>query len=230
MFNLDPSTHHTRPLVLRLLIGRPRLFLSIFVGVAVSIFLPEDFAKHQVTRAIVGWNMGTALYLFLSLKMIFSSTAEKMYIRARILDEGKFVVLILVAIAAISSLGAIVLELGVVKNSTGYLKFYHIALAGATIANSWFFIHLMFALHYAHDYYRDLAHKRQGGLIFPGNDELEYSDFLYLACIIGTSGQTADVSFASKDMRRLGLAHCLLAYFFNTTILALTINIASGFI
>jgi uncharacterized membrane protein len=56
----------------------------------------------------------------------------------------------------------------------------------------------------------------------------DYGDFLYFACVIGTSGQTADVSFTSRAMRRIGTVHCVLAFFFNTTVVALTINIASG--
>jgi uncharacterized membrane protein len=67
-----------------------------------------------------------------------------------------------------------------------------------------------------------------GGLDFPGTHSPDYADFLYFSCIIGTSGQTADISFCSRSMRRTGLVHCVLAYFFNTTLLALTINIASG--
>jgi hypothetical protein len=51
---------------------------------------------------------------------------------------------------------------------------------------------------------------------------------VYFACVIGTSGQTADVSFTSRSMRRTGLLHCVLAFFFNTTLVALTINIASS--
>jgi len=67
-----------------------------------------------------------------------------------------------------------------------------------------------------------------GGLEFPGGHAPDYGDFLYFACVIGTSGQTADVSFSSRVMRRTGLVHCVLAFLFNTTLIALTINIASG--
>ena len=86
----------------------------------------------------------------------------------------------------------------------------------------------MFALHYAHDYYANLAQAPHGGLDFPGGQLPDYGDFLYFACVIGTSGQTADVSFTSRRMRRTGTVHCVLAFFFNTTLIALTINIASG--
>jgi uncharacterized membrane protein len=46
--------------------------------------------------------------------------------------------------------------------------------------------------------------------------------------VVSTAGQTADVSFCSRKMRRTGTVHCVLAFFFNTTLVALTINIASG--
>jgi uncharacterized membrane protein len=87
-----------------------------------------------------------------------------------------------------------------------------------------------FALHYAHDFYVANAQGNPGGLEFPDLTTPDYSDFLYFACVTGTSGQTADVSFSSRTMRRTGLVHCVLAFFFNATLLALTINIASGLI
>lgn len=86
----------------------------------------------------------------------------------------------------------------------------------------------MFALHYAHDYYAADLRGRPGGLDFPGGHAPDYGDFLYFACVIGTSGQTADISFTTRTMRRTGLVHCVLAFFFNATLLALMINIASS--
>ena len=55
-----------------------------------------------------------------------------------------------------------------------------------------------------------------------------YGDFFYFACIIGTSGQTADVAFQGSALRPVGPMHCVLAFAFNTTVLALTVNIAAG--
>ncbi|MGZ8982487.1 MAG: DUF1345 domain-containing protein [Methylotenera sp.] len=52
-----------------------------------------------------------------------------------------------------------------------------------------------------------------------------------LAVILIILGQAVDVSFTSRSMRRTGLIHCVLAFFFNTTLVAsLTIDIASGLI
>ena len=47
--------------------------------------------------------------------------------------------------------------------------------------------------------------------------------------IIGTACATADVNVTSKNMRRITTLHCVVAFFFNTTILALTVNVGAGF-
>lgn len=227
--NNHPHPIHTHRFKLVRIIGaRPRLFSSTLAGILVATLLPHWLAMHNVTRMIIGWNAGAILYLMLAAWMMFYSDRESMLRRARLHIEGRLLALILVVMAALATLGAIVAELGVVKDMHGLLRYGHIALAAMTIATSWAFTHLMFALHYAHDYYAERALGKPGGLEFPGTDQPDYADFLYFACVIGTSGQTADVSFSSQAMRRTGLLHCVLAFFFNTTLLALTINIASG--
>jgi uncharacterized membrane protein len=218
------------PTFVRLILSRPRLFSSILIGVLVALFLPASLASHEITRVIIGWNTGTWLYLVFAAQMIFWTSHEKMRSRAIAQDDGKYFVLIMVIIASIVSIGAIFAELSVVKDMHGFLRTAHIALAIMTILSSWAFIQVMFALHYAHDFYLAKERGNLGGLEFPNTTTPDYDDFLYFACVIGTSGQTADVNFTSKSMRRTGLVHCVLAFFFNTTLVALTINIASGLI
>jgi uncharacterized membrane protein len=212
----------------RLLLARPRLWGSLALGFATALLVPPMLVQHGITRAIIGWNAGASLYLILSLQMMFGSTHERMRTRALQHDEGSTVVMLLVVTSAVMCISAIVAELGFVKELTGQLRYLHIGLAGMTIATSWAFTQVMFAQHYAHDYYVVVQSGGQGGLAVPGEHLPDYGDFLYFACVIGTSGQTADVSFTSRGMRRLGLVHCVLAFFFNTTLVALTINIASG--
>ena len=220
--------HKSRLFLVRVFMARPRLFFSVLFGILVAIFLPESLASSAVTRAIIAWNAGAILYLCLAARMMFGSTHEKMSLRSITQDEGRMLILVLVALAAVSTLAAIVVELAMAKDLHGSLRYAHFALAGLTIATSWLFVHTMFALHYAHDYYASILKGTHGGLIFPNEGKPDYADFLYFALIIGTSAQTADVSFSSRAMRRTGLFHCVLAFFFNTTLLALTINIASG--
>ena len=216
-------------MLLRILLARPRLFASIAIGLATGFLLPQSVAAQAITRAIIGWNVGAILYLALAMKMMFWPGHERMRRRALQQDEGSTVVLILVITSALVCIGAIVAELAVVKDLQGTSRYAHMTLAALTIATSWAFTQTMFALHYAHDYYLRAGRGEHGGLDFPGGQPPDYGDFLYFACVIGTSGQTADVSFTCRKMRRIGTAHCVLAFFFNTTLVALTINIASGF-
>jgi uncharacterized membrane protein len=215
-------------LVLHQIRARPRLVISAIIGVLVVLVLPKQLAAHEITRLIIGWNAGACLYLLLAGIMMTRSTPDTIQKRACQQDDGQMVILAIVVLAAVVSLSAIVAQLAVVKDMKGTIKYAHIALAGLTIVSSWAFTHVMFALHYAHDYYVARVKGKSGGLEFPGEEAPDYGDFLYFAFVIGTSGQTADVSLSSKAMRRVGLVHCVLAFLFNTTVLALTINIAAG--
>ena len=222
------SSPKAPPLVLRMIKARPRLLLSAVVGILTVLVLQRVSDLPRIACIIVGWNAGACLYLALAGRMIVSSSHERMRARALEEDEGRLTVLALVVAAAVMCLGAIVAELATAQDMAGAERSAHIGLAVLTIVSSWAFTQVMFALHYAHDYYSAVAHGHPGGLDFPHESAPDYGDFLYFAFIIGTSAQTADVSLTSRVMRRTGLVHCVLAFFFNTTLLALTINIASG--
>jgi uncharacterized membrane protein len=219
-----------RPLnrLIRQIRSRPRLFIATAVGVAVALLLPHRISDHMVTRCLIGWNTGTILYVLLAAMMMVRSSDHQMRHRAQLQDDGQTVILALVCLAAVASLAAIASELAVVREMHGFIKGAHIALAGITVLSSWAFIQMMFAIHYAHDYYGAVGHRRPAGLRFPDEEHPTYGDFFYFAAIIGTSGQTADVAFSSKPMRRVGSVHCILAYMFNTVVLALLINIGAS--
>ncbi|WP_434633961.1 DUF1345 domain-containing protein [Chromobacterium sp. CV08] len=219
-----------RSFVLRMLLARPRLVCSALFGALLIVCLPLLATMHDVTRYIIGWNAGAGLYLVLVAWMMFGPGRQQIRHWARLEDEGQWLVLLLVVLAAAASLAAIVMELAVVKDMHGWFRAAHIALAILTLLSSWAFTHVMFALHYARIFYSQEARGLPGGLEFPGTRQPEYSDFLYFAFIIGTSGQTADISFTDSRLRRTGTVHCVLAFFFNATVLALMINIAAGLI
>lgn len=216
--------------LLRQIQARPRLFISAGIGAIVALMLPEPWVPRAVTRLIIGWNVGASIYLVLAGWMMARSGHVQIRKRACEQDDGALVILTLVVLASLFSLGSIVAELAVAKDYVGPSRMAHIALAGFTIVSSWAFTQVMFALHYAHNFYVARGRGRSGGLVFPETPDPIYVDFLYFAAVIGTSGQTADVSFTSTGMRRVGLVHCVLAFLFNTSLVALTINVASGLI
>jgi uncharacterized membrane protein len=214
--------------IVRLARARPRLLISLAVAIAVAMLLPEQLTDHRLTRWLIAWNAGSLLYVILVAVMMHGASSVQIRHRAQLQDEGQYAILVLVVLAAIASLGAIGGELAVVKDMHGLVKRGHIALAGLTVVSSWAFIQVMFAMHYANIYYAALAHGQPAGLRFPHDLAPDFGDFFYFSAIIGTSGQTADVAFVSRSMRRIGSVHCILAYMFNTVVLALLINIGAS--
>lgn len=208
---------------------RPRLAASALLGIAIFAAITAAGYGRWATRGLIAWDVGAIAYLALAWHMMVTSDEERMRRRALRQDDGRAAILMLTVVATLACLGAIVSELAVVKDLPRTSRLLHEGLAILTILTAWCFVHTMFALHYAHDYY--LAPPgRTPALDFPGDDTPDYFDFLYFSFVIGTSGQTADVSIRSSRMRRVGLVHCTLAFFFNATVLALTINIAAGLI
>ncbi|MBV8523262.1 MAG: DUF1345 domain-containing protein, partial [Acetobacteraceae bacterium] len=61
---------------------------------------------------------------------------------------------------------------------------------------------------------------------FPGDQPLpDFWDFLYFSLVIGMTCQVSDVQITGRHMRRLAMVHGILAFFFNTVILAITVNL-----
>lgn len=218
----------TQNRLIRHIRARPRLFICALVGLLVGTLIPQSLVALAITRALLGWNAGISLYVLLCMIMIMRSTKEKIRFQAKLEDEGQWVILTLVMVAAIASLVAIIVELAAANDLAEADRYAHIGLALFTIVASWAFTHMMFGLHYAHQYYLALTNSQPAGLQFAGDDVPDYGDFLYFSFIIGTSAQTADVNISSTAMRRVALLHSVLAFFFNTTLLALTINIAAS--
>ena len=215
---------------LRIAQARPRLLIAIAAGVAFGLLCPNELAARPITRWIGAWNLGATLYLLMVGVMMHRASQADVRRTARRQDDGARAILAFVVLASLFSLGAIVAELAVAKDYSGTSRSLHVALALATIVTSWAFTQVMFALHYAHDFYTCAAAGQPPGLAFPDTAEPGYIDFLYFAAVIGTSGQTADVSFTTTRMRRIGLMHCTLAFVFNTSLVGLMINVASSLI
>lgn len=207
-----------KPRAMRIVDAHQRLMISAIVGALIAFVLPESW--RLVTRLLIGWDFGIALYM--AFAFFAFATADRAHIRykAQIQDEGRFVVLVLTAVSAFVSLGAIVTLLGA-SNRHGA----ELALAAFTILLSWALIHTTFALHYAHDFYRGA---KAGGLDFPGGELPDYWDFVYFSFVIGTTAQTSDVGITSRVIRRTVAAHGLVSFIFNTALLALMVSIVAG--
>lgn len=217
-----PSPLRRLPRFARVLRARPKLFLSVILGLVVIAALPS--AWWLATRILVGWDVGVGFYLAIVYSAVARSDVNHIRLRAAIEDEGRIAILVLTVAAALASLGAIIAELGTSQSVPGRDP-SHLLLATVTIILSWIFIHTIFALHYAHEFYSE---RTAGGLAFPGNDKPNYWDFVYFSFVIGMTSQVSDVAVVSQGIRRTVTAHGIVSFLFNVALLALAVNIAAS--
>ena len=212
--------------VVRIIRARPRLFLSALLGLAVFACVSVAFDWRSATKLLVSWDAGVSFYLVFVISLAARSDAHRIRRRAGLQDEGQVTIMICTITAAMASLAAIFAELGTTPGNPRLPG--HLILAASTILLSWAFIHWIFALHYAHEYYGDGRDHRAGGVAFPDDSEPDYWDFAYFSFTIGMCAQVSDVTVSSKSIRRIVLVHSVLAFIFNAALLALTVNIAAS--
>jgi uncharacterized membrane protein len=209
------------PKPVRIIYARPRTFISIAIGVVAFLLLPASL--RPVIRSLIGWDIFVALYLLLVYTMVVRSGLTHIKRNAVLQDDGRFLILLMVALGAFASIAAIVFGLDASHRSAPELMF-----ATLTIALSWAAVHTAFALHYAHEFYRGA---KPGGLQFPSGDkhlDADYWDFVYFSFVIGMTAQVSDVGITDKTIRRTATAHGIISFFFNTALVALMVNIAAS--
>jgi uncharacterized membrane protein len=220
----NATQHRHLPRFIRVVRARPRLFVSAIIGLIVIAALPADW--RPATRLLTGWDVGVILYLAAVCETVSRADIAHIRRRAAIEDEGQFGILALTVAAALASIGAIVALLGTPEPGMARDPLM-LLLATLTIVLSWAFIHSIFALHYAHEFYGE-KNGDQPGLQFPGDEKPDYWDFIYFSFVIGMTSQVSDVTIASRSIRRTVAAHGVIAFLFNVALLALTVNIAAS--
>jgi uncharacterized membrane protein len=211
-----------------------RVAISLAVGVLVLV---ATLGLHRLPlQLILSWNAFAVTSILLAWIRIIFADAKSAVLTAKLQDTGRTTIFSLVLIGACASLFAVAFLLGTAKGTSGARLGEHVGLAAFTVVDSWFLIHTVFTMHYAHAYYRtedlDERGRHGAGLNFPGeeDDEPDFIDFAYFAFVIGMTFQVSDIAITSKLIRRLSLVHALLSFLFNTVILALAINLASSLV
>lgn len=203
------------------------------MAIVALVFVLLPGAMSLTLRIAIAWDGGVIAFLALTAWAIERCEAEDMRRTVLANDQGRVAVLALVVVAVAASVAAIFFLLEKPK-AAGGPPALQVALAAATIVCSWLMMHVMFALHYAHRFYRDdprtAAEDATGGLRFPGAETPHYWDFLYFSFVIGMTSQVSDVQVTSRAMRRLVLWHGVLSFAFYTVVLALSINIVASLV
>jgi len=213
----------------RSLVIRPRAVIAAVLAFGAYIVLPREL--HGAAREAAAWCIGGAAYLILAFRIMYDCTSETMRTRAARQDDSAVVILVLVLVAICSSFAAIFGLIGQAKVASNEGKLLFVGLAGGTTVISWLVTQVAFTLHYAHAYYAPHMLSDKGAskpLGFPDDATPDYWDFFYFASSFGAASQTSDVTINAKSLRRIATLHAIVSFFFNTMVLALTINLAAS--
>ena len=195
-------------------------------GSAVFFCLPAHWST--LSRVLVCWNCGVALFLSLTYVWMTRLTAEQICTKYIEEDESAPIILAVVTTAALFSLVAIVEPLATIRQVAGAQRVAHFALAALTLVNSWILVPTMFTTHYADLFYS--AKEDDRPLHFPQTPMPVFWDFAYFSFTIAAACQTSDVSTTNAGVRKAVIAHTVISFLFNASILGFAINVTAGLI
>jgi uncharacterized membrane protein len=202
--------------------------LSALAGAAALVLLPRGWPAS--IRGAAAWDLSAAIYLILAFRVMLTCKGDALRARAARQDDSRAVILVILLLAIAASFIAIAGLLAAAKEAPQ--RGLNLGLAAGTIILAWTVTQVVFTLHYAHEYYRpsDGRPAIAEGLDFRGDRNPDYWDFFYFATSFGAASQTSDVSILTKPLRRLATLHAIISFFFNTAVLALSINLAASLI
>jgi uncharacterized membrane protein len=201
-----------------------RLVAAVAIGLLVSVLLSEHTWQ---LRALAAWDVGGVVLSVLAWLVVIKSSAAATARMAAQEDPGRTAVWVIVILASLVSMFSAGYVLRISKSAALDEERTLVALSLLAVALSWTLTHTSYTLRYAHLYYRD-DEEGVGGLVFPGKGEPRYFDFAYFAFTIGMCFQVSDVVVEGSQLRATVLGHALLSFVYNTTILALALNLAFG--
>jgi uncharacterized membrane protein len=220
----------------------PPRFVLALVGIPLIALGFAALSFRHGQALLGGFDLAAIGFLASLWPLTRDSSPERMKQHAREYDAGRVGVLVITGLLMMVIFTAVAIELPDARKLEGVAKGLSLALVLASLVIAWLFSNVVYALHYAHMYYREDG---EGGLNFPemrepgegvdkdggeGRDRdcPDYWDFLYFSATMGMAFATSDVEICRSDMRRIALIHCILAFFYNLLVLAFTINVTAG--
>jgi uncharacterized membrane protein len=173
---------------------------------------------------LAGGDVFYIVFLILCGVMIAGETASDLKRRAKNEDEG-IVIVLLVTLATVAFFCDAVFT---ALNKKHGLDIPPLVLAGIGAPLGWMVLHTVMAFHYADIHYFDDPDVEgdEKDLAFPGGRDPAPWDFLYYSFVVGMTAQVSDVQVLTTAMRRATLLHGVASFFFNTVLIAMTVNAA----
>jgi uncharacterized membrane protein len=201
--------------------------MSAALGVITFVWLTPWRIEWPV-RAIAGWDAASLALLAFAWTIILRADATETRRRAGADDPGRHMVFVIALVASLISLFAAAIVLRTLKGAEVPIW---TVITLAAVALSWAVTHTAYTLRYAHLHYRSSRNhdtNSDGGLQFSGTEDPSDIDFAYFSFTIGMCFQVSDVVVTTTGMRRAVLLHAVLSFVYNTTILALALNVVVG--
>lgn len=201
------------------------LFLALLIAGCTVRAATRGYADPADALA-VGFDFAVIGFLLSLLPLLRACDIETMRRHSAGNDANRTVVLAISTLITLVVLAAMAGELPAARHGEPGALLRLIA----TLLLTWLFANVVYALHYAHEYYRAGAAPGEdaGGLAFPGKDSPDYLDFAYFSLTLGMTFQTSDVEITSRAIRRIVTVHSFAAFVFNIGVIAFTINGIGG--
>ncbi len=175
------------------------------------------------------WDIFAFSYVIICWFIFFKSSINHITKRAQSDDGSRIFVFFIVLLSSFASMITVTMLI-VTKDVGDVTKEIYLPIIIGGMMLSWIMVHTTFCFHYARLYYNDYrrTNKNIAALSFPEEEHPDYLDFAYFSFVIGMTFQVSDVEINSRIIRRVALAHSLLAFALNTFVVALTINLIAS--
>jgi uncharacterized membrane protein len=175
----------------------------------------------------VGWDVAAAFVVgsvWSFVAVLDAASTEQVATRE---DDSRAAADLIMVGASLISLVGVVVGLAHARTHAGAVSSVLTGDAVFTVFLSWFTVHTLFVLRYAHLYYSQPV----GGIDFGGAKEApDYLDFVYFGFTVGMTFQVSDTNIAKRTIRRAVVRHALLSYLFGAVIVGVTINVVGNLI
>jgi uncharacterized membrane protein len=198
-----------------------RLAIVAVIGVVGGLLAATQTAWP--IAALLGWDVAAIAFALWVWQATHGLDAAATRRAATAQDDSRLAADAVLVAASVVSLVGVALALVRASESAGLARAAIIAVAVVSVIASWFAVHVVFLLRYAHLYYRE-----SGGMEFHSAGDPTYADFAYVAFTVGMTFQVSDTNITSPHIRRTVLRHALLSYVFGIAVIALTINVVAG--
>jgi uncharacterized membrane protein len=204
---------------------RQRLLIAAPLG-AVAATVAAFFCPWQLS-VLVGWDVAALFVVTTVWSFIAVLDADSTRQVATSEDDSRTVVDVIMVAASVISLIGVILGLAHARSHPGGVSSVLTGVAVFTVFLSWFTVHTLFVLRYAHLYYGEPP----GGINFgDAKEPPDYMDFVYIAFTVGMTFQVSDTDIAQRAIRRTVIHHAMLSYLFGTVIVGVAINVVGNLI